>query len=74
MPPHNILTVKCVFDDKLPFFWAQIVANKASIFATSPAQVALLERCLKALLHCIEDAQQGDAIKKVQMQHCKCGL
>ena len=50
--------------------YAQCIANKATVFATSSAQVALLTNCLRALSYCIKDEHQTDALKEVRDVSC----
>ena len=44
----------------------QCIANKAKVFATSSAQVALLTNCLQALSYCIKDEHQKKTLRKVR--------
>ena len=50
--------------------YTQCIANKATVFATSRAQVALLTNCLRALSYCIKDEHQTDALKEVRDVSC----
>ena len=64
--------MKHLDDNVSSFPRTQCVVNKAAVFATSSAQVALLTNCLRALSHCISDDHQRDALEAVKILMYQC--